>query len=1041
MFKKFLALAFIVAVCAPAAHAQTATLTGTVTDARTNAPIAGAQVYFEQLQRGVLSSTDGIYRFPSLEPGTYQVRVIHIGYRRTEQTITISAGANTQDFSLTQDMIDLDAIVVTGQQIARQARELAYSVSTVSAESLTRARETNFVNSLAGKVPGVEISPQSGNLGGSTRITIRGISSLSGDNQPLFIVDGVPISNANIVAGTSQDRLTGAIDVGNRGADINADDIESVTVLKGAAAAALYGQRAKDGVILITTKRGAQIQGQTVTANSSVRVSSPLVLPDYQNVYAQGSAGTYSAQSMSGWGPTIRGQEVENARGETVNLAAFPNNVRDFYEQGVLTINSFAFSSSNDDADFRIGLTRQEESGILPSSRQIRNSINLNTGYQLTPRLTARMSGVYTSTDSRGRAVQGGNDPNVMVTTLSRLPRTVDINDLQNHRNEDGTQRQLTNFFNNPYWVARENVFSTEVGRVFGSNTLAYTPTDWLTLTSRGGIDFYTENRRNINAVGTVDRQDGLFSLDVLQEKQLNFDFLSEARHQLNEDFSLRGILGYNVNTIERRIQRNRAATLTVPGLLNFANAQSNNPANSSLQRRLFGVFGDATLGYRDYLFLNVTGRNDWSSTLPVDNNSYFYPSINTSFVFTDAFEIAPDILSYGKLRANYAQVGSDEAPYQLDFRFFPVSTVFGQYGTTLTFPFGGRTAFNATGTIPPTDLRPQNQISTEIGGEFQFFEGRLGFDLTWYDIRTEDQIISIPIPISTGFAANRTNVGEVSNKGVEAQVNINPVRTSRLNWDLDVNFTRNRNEVVSLADDLEEIVIASGFSSLQVKAEPGTALGLYGPGFLRDEETGLPIIDPNNGLRLQGEIIRLGDIDPDFRLTFNNNITYGNLRLAFLIDWREGGSLFSETVATMRDFGTAAETLVNRDGSFIDEGVIVESDGTTRPNDVPVQNMQAFWQRYNLQGIHEGKIFDASNARLREVRVDYSLPRSWMAATPFAQASIGFEARNLWLFYKKVPHIDPEVGLFGSASNGQGIEWNVLPSTRSFGTNVQVRF
>jgi len=500
-------------------------------------------------------------------------------------------------------------------------------------------------------------------------------------------------------------------------------------------------------------------------------------------------------------------------------------------------------------------------------------------------------------------------------------------------------------------------------------------------------------------------------------------------------------VVGANLNTRETERQRVEASNLTVPDLLTFANAAAAVPTNTFSQRKVYGVYGDLTLGYRDYLFLNLTGRNDWSSTLPVENRSYFYPSANLSFVLTDAVpSLRGDILSYSKLRANYARVGSDEAPYQLAFRFFPTSSIFGQYGTDNNFPFGGRTAFEATDIIPPTDLQPQNQVSVELGGEFQFFDGRAGFDFTYYDVRTKDQILSIPIPESTGFAANRTNIGEVSNEGVELQVNLNPIRSSSFGWDVLLNFTRNQNTVVSLAPGVDEIIIESGFSSLQVKAEPGRSFGLYGPGFLRND-AGELIIDENTGLRQEGDLIRLGGIDPDFRMGINNTFTFGNFTLGALVDWREGGTIFSETVKQLRQDGLAEETAVNRDGTFIDEGVIDNGDGTYRPNDVPVSSMQQFWGRYADQSIHEGSVFDASNARLREVRLDWNVPREWLENTPFGRLSVGIEGRNLWLFYKKVPHIDPEVGLFGSASDGQGIEWNVLPSTRSFGLNIQAAF
>jgi TonB-linked SusC/RagA family outer membrane protein len=1026
-------------VAAPVA-AQTGTVMGVVRDARTGSPLVGVTVQVEETRIQALTNVDGRYLLRNVPVGPQTLVASGFGYGTARQTTTVTDAENMVDFQLETQALQLDALVVTGQQVERQARELGYAVSTVRGEDLAEVRETNFVASLAGRTPGVDVLAQSGNIGASTRIVIRGVSSLSGDNQPLFVVDGVAISNANYVPGDANQRLVGAIDVGNRAADLTPDDIESVTILRGAAAAALYGQRAKDGVILITTKRGRAVGGHTITASSTYRTASPLVLPNFQNQYAQGSIGVYNPQNLNGWGPRIAGQEVENIFGETVTLRAQPNNVADFYQTGTVAINSVSLSAADERADFRMGVTYQDEGGIIPNSAQQRVSLNLNTGYQVLPSLHARISGFYITTDSRGRAVQGGNDPNVLTTIVNLVPRTFNMADLRVYKDELGRQRPLGSFTNNPYWVVNENLFTTDVGRIFGSGSLVYTPLEWLSFTGRAGVDTYTEDRRNINAVGTIGREDGFFTMDVIQEYQQNLSLMGEARRDLSPDFTLRAVVGSNVTYREFQLQQNRADELTVPGLYNFANALSNSPGNRFEERRLYGVFGDATVGFRDYLFLNVTGRNDWSSTLPVQNRSFFYPSVSLSFIPTEAFDIAGDILSYTKLRVNYAQVGSDEDPYQLQFRFFPIQDIFTQYVTNTTFPFGGRVGFQATDIIPPADLKPQNQLSFELGGEFQFFNGRAGIDLTYYDVRTKDQILSLPIPESTGFARNRTNIGEVSNEGIEAAVNLNPVRTRNMNWDMNLNYTKNTNKVVSLAPGVDELIIQSAFNSLQVKAEPGTSFGLYGPGFMRND-AGEILIDPRTGLRQEGDIRRLGSIDPDFRMGLSNTLSIGRLTMGALVDWREGGVIFSNTVAQLRRQGLAEETAVNREGTFIDEGVIRNPDGTYRPNDVPVQNMQAFWGQYAASGIHEGNVFDASNARLREVRLDYNVPRTWLERTPFGSVSVGVEGRNLWLFYKKVPHIDPETGLFGSAANGQGIEWNVLPSTRSFGVNVQARF
>lgn len=1048
MFRKVLLSLTFCLIAVPLAFAQVGTLTGEVTDSRTGEVLVGVNIFVVDLGRGAVTNLDGRYTIENIPAGEYDVRVTYVGYTRIEQSVFVSPGNNVQNFSMRVDLIGLDEMLVTGQQIERQSRSLAYSVSQLSGEEVNRVRETNFVDALAGKIPGVEVQSQSGNIGASSRITIRGISSLSGSNQPLFVVDGVPISNSNIVGGTSQDRLTGAIDVGNRGGDLNPDDIENITVLKGAAAAALYGQRAKDGVILITTKRGSAQQGQTVTINSSIRTSSPLKLPEFHNDYAQGTLGKYDRTNLNGWGPRIAGQSVQNIRGEDVTLQAYPDNVKDFFVNDITAINSVSFSNADDVSDLRVGISHTNQSGIVPNNNLDRTSITVNSGRRMSDALSVRLSGTYTNLDTKGRAVAGGNDPNVLTSIVYSLPRTMSIDELKDYKTDDGQQNALSEFTNNPYWLVNENAFRNQVRRIFGNAQVRFEPLDWLAFTTRAGLDYYTEDRRANNAVGTIGRIDGGFSLDVIQEQQFNIDVLAEVNRMLTDDVSLQAVAGYNLNMRENQILRNASTTLEVPGLYNFANATDNAPSNRFQEQRLIGVFGDVTFGFRNYAFLNMTGRNDWSSTLPKNRRSFFYPSINTSIVFSEALDIAGRTFSYGKLFVNYAQVGSDEAPYQLDFRYLPISGIFGQYGTGNNFPFGGRTGFGATGTLPPTDLKPQTQKSFEVGTELQFFDGRAGIDFTYYDVRTEDQILSIPTPLTTGFGANRTNIGEVSNKGIELQVNVMPVQTRDFLHNLTINFTQNTNRVESLAPGVDEIVIESAFNGLQVRAEPGQSLGLYGPGFLRVEDEESPffgelIMDPNTGLRRTGGQVRLGEIDPDFRLTFNNQFNYRGINLSFLIDWRQGGTLFSQTVGQLRRTGLAKETAENRDGTFIDSGVIPDPDnpGGFIPNNVPVQTMQAWWGQYASASMHEGNVFSATYVKLREVKIDYTLPRSWVENTFFSSVSVGLEGRNLLLLYSEIPHIDPETGLFGSASNGQGIEWNVLPSVRSFGTNIQVRF
>ncbi|MFW5760914.1 MAG: SusC/RagA family TonB-linked outer membrane protein [Cyclobacteriaceae bacterium] len=1018
--------------------AQERSVTGTVTNTDGEV-LPGVNVVVKNSSVGTVTNVDGAYSINVPSDGGILV-FSFIGFQSEEVEI---GNRSVVDVSLSDDVKQLGEVVVTAQAVERGKRELGFAVSKVDGAELTKARETNIVNSLAGKVAGVQVTSSGGSVGASTNILIRGISSLSGDNQPLFVVDGVPISNANIAAAGSG-RITGNIDTGNRASDINPDDVESISVLKGAAAAALYGSRARNGVIMVTTKRGQRGEG-TIEFNSSLRFDNVLRLPDYQNEFAQGEFGKYNVNSVNGWGPRIEGQLVEDFRGDSINLQAFPDNIKDFYETGVTAINSLSFANANENNDYRLGVTHLDQQGVVPNSDLERLTFSLNAGNRISPKVHSRLTMNYARTTSQGRPAQGGNDPNVLTEIINSLPRTFDLSGrLRDYINPDGTQNALSNFTNNPYWVANENLFTNELDRIYGSATITYDPVEKVSIMNRLGTDFYNEFRRRISRKGTIGRENGEFYDDQLMQSEINNDLIITYQESFGQDFKMNLLGGYNINQRTFRNNYAEGQELTVDGLYAYGNSEAQQATNDYSQRRLHGVYGDLTLSYRDYLYLQLTGRNDWSSTLPKNNNSYFYPSANLSFVLSDALQLPSDVLSFAKLRANYAQVGSDEAPYQLNFRYFPITGIFGQYSTGNNFPYGGQTSFISTATIPPTDLQPEIQTQIEFGTEVQLFEGLVGIDLTYYDITTRNQIISIPIPISTGFNFRRTNVGVISNKGIEALLTVTPIRTPNFNWEISANFARNVNRIEKLADDVEDIVIQSAFNGVQIKAEEGKTLGLYGVGWRKDTLNGAvrPVVDPNTGLRISGETERFGDVVPEFRLGLMNTFSFKGLTLSFLLDWQEGGVIYSSTIQDLRNSGVAAETAVNREGGFTDtDAVIVEDDGTVRQNDVAVSNMQSFWENYASASVAESNVFDASYLKLREVMISYSLPTSLINKTPFQQVRLGLEGRNLALLMSNIPHIDPETNLFGSGANGAGIDFNNVPSTRTYGFNLNLTF
>ena len=1025
------------------AWAQQGTVTGTVTEAETGQTLPGATVQIVDEGTGAATNVDGSYRITGVPAGEQTVRVSFVGYQSDERMVNVPAGGTVRaNFQLESGAQELDEIVVTGQQVQRQERSLGYAVTSLSNEQVEGAPEENLVKSLSGKVAGIDVTSQSGNVGGGARIVLRGIASLGGDNQPLFVVDGVPVSNSNISSGS---RLVGTYDTGNKAGQLNPDNIESISVLKSGAAAALYGQRAKNGVILIETK-GGEGSRPSASFSSSVSLSRPTVLPDFQNEYGPGSEGKYNVDNLNGWGPRMEGQEVEIYTGETASLTPAEDNVSNFYDTGALVENNVSFSNATEAADFRLGVSSTNNFGIVPNSQLDRYNINGKGGARaFDGRLEARISANYVKEETEGRVAAGGNDPNTLVGIVNFLPRNLSASTLRNNFRDGGDQLSISPNTNNPFWVVNENVFTTDTERIFGSARLSFEVYDWLTLQERIGTDIVSEERREPNAVGTLGAQRGEVTDQVFRQRQIDHDFSVRTDNELGDDFSLQTIVGNNINQRTFENIENRATNLNVAGLFNFTNANNNTPTNFFEQQRLVAVYGNATIGFRDYAFLELTGRNDWSSTLPKDNNSYFYPSISGSVVFTDFLEQEYDLdipgLSYGKIRANYAEVGSDEDPYQLQFTFSPSSSVFGQFGTDLEFPFNGNTSFQKTGTIPPTNLQPQRQKSWEIGGELAFFNGRVNLDATYYNQRTEDQILDLPIPQSTGFGERTLNVGTLRNEGVELDLNATPLAGEDFTWRIGGNFTRNQNTVVSLAEGIDQFTLQSGFNSLQVRAKEGEEISIFGTGFARDSETGKPIINPNTGLRRAGDDKDLGDLYADFKAGFTTDVSFKGLSLNVLVDWKSGGKIFSSTVQSLRASGLVQETVKNREGTFIDDGVIVTEDGT-RPNDVPVPSMEAFWGQFAEDGIIENSVFDASYVKLREISLSYSLPQSLLGDVGVQSASIEVQGRNLLLLYSNVPHIDPETNLFGAGANiGQGVEFNNLPNTTTFGATVNLTF
>lgn len=1034
---------------------QTRTITGKVVSS-TAEPLIGVTVLVKGTSVGTVTDIEGNYSV-NAPADAKSIVFSSIGYVSAEIPI---GSDNVIDVMMNEDQISLSEIVVTANAIAREKKELGYSVATLKGDEFLKARETNIVNSMAGKIAGVRISQQSGTVGGSSRVMIRGANSISSSSEPLFVIDGVPISNSSF-NNSETDIVTGGFDVGNRAGDINPDDIESMSVLKGAAASALYGSRARNGVIVLTTKRGkANADRKTnITLNSSFRTDNIFRLPEIQSEYAQGNLGVYNPQLANGWGPKISSMtsEVTDYKGEKAILKSHPDNWKDFYVRGSTYINSISFDGANDKTDYRVSFTNLAQTGIVPESKMGRNTLSFNGGTKVTDKLTSRIWLNYVRTTSDGRPAQGSNTTNIIPTIMTSLPATIDIKELRENLFAPATQAfpagfsgdvaraiDLNGVQNNPYFVLKFNRFSNVVDRVYGGTSLGYDVTPWFNIMGRVGTDFFTENRRAVTRKGTRGRLNGQFETNDMFEKELQTDLIGSFTFDLTPDLGLKAIVGHQFN--QRTIRRSRILSegLNIDQLYTFANAQSNVPSNFTSRREIFGAYGDISLNYKNYVFLNLTGRNDWSSTLPVENNSYFYPSASLSFLLTEAMpELKKNgILNYAKLRANVANVGSDEDPYQLSFTYNPLTQASDIYTFNILYPIGGASAFGATNILPPTNLLPQRQNSWEAGGEFSFFDSRVNLDLTYYRTINYDQIISIAVPQTTGYSARRLNVGQISNKGFEALLAVQPIRTkSGFKWDVAFNFNRNINKIDKLAENLQEFIITSGDGfGIFISARPGETFNIQGVGWLRDPQGNL-VINSATGLRTPGPRKLLGNIYPDWTMGINNSFSYKNLNFSFLIDIREGGVINSQTVSILRGSGMALETTENNRTPFVDQGVVRNADGTFSPNTKAVASVQQYYGTLDNSTSPENNTFDASYIKLREIRLSYTFPDKLMAKTPFGGASLALEGRNLALLKSHVPHIDPESNVLGPGLIGEGLERGSVPSSRTIGVNLRLSF
>jgi TonB-linked SusC/RagA family outer membrane protein len=1082
----FLLVSCLVFLISVTTQAQTTLLKGRIIDEE-GAPVRGATIKLKNQSTGTASGEDGTFSIQSTGKGIIVISAV--GF--TDKEVDI-ANRQTIEVTLIKSTKQLDEVVVTALGMTRQKKSLGYAIQEVKGAELTRSNEQNVLNSLSGKVAGVQVTSASGAVGSSSRIVLRGNNSFT-NNQPLFVVDGVPVSNASTGLGSG-----GAVDYGNAVAEIDPNNIASISVLKGANAAALYGYQAGNGVVLITTKNGkGQGKRFSISYSGGFSFEKMYILPDYQNQYGQGfygdeyswkqngGSGTYQqwAETVGfsyldglgngindgtdeSWGPRLNaGLNIKqynstlDAGGNRIASPwiSHPDNVKDFFQTGYTIDNSVALSTNSDKGNTRLSISNQKQIGTVPNTDLKRYTILLNSTQNFTDRLKATTLINYVRTDNDNLVGQGYNNFNPMQSIGGWFGRQVDMLDLKANYNNDLVNgfpyNWNNNFHDNPFFNLYNNTHSRIKDRLFGNAALSYKLHQWATVMVRFGGDFSSEvrkeimfNKSNLTLTSMANKTwgGGRFTQRQFNFYSINTDLIFTGGGTLTRNISLNYTAGANYSDNTQKQTTLGANELTVPNLFTISNTKGT-PVTGMFDSRARSnsVFGQASLGYKSFLYLDLTARNDWNSSLPMGNWSYFYPSASLSWIFTNTLHINPSFINYGKLRASWAKVGNGTSPYQLD----------ATYGANSS-GFNGVSLYSLSTTLPPINLLPESAKSIEIGTELQFANGRFNLDATYYSKTTTNQIMRVNLSGSTGFTTMLLNAGEIQNKGVELQLGIGIIRSSTkaFEWDMNINWAKNSNKVNKLYEDpvthqkLTSYNITSAWS-LTVDAIPGQAWGaMRGASFLRDNSGA--IIVGNDGLpKYNSTPSILGNITPDWVGGISNNLSYKNLHLNFLLDCRKGGDIFSVTQWFGYQSGVIAATAENgvrENGMIVGVDVlqnerIVKEDGSK--NDIRVAAQDYF---HSLWGGKETSLIDGSFIKLRQIQLGYTVPSQMTGKLSWLQgASISLFVQNVALLYtskSNVAHIDPETG-FGVGNDGLGIEQYQIPSNRSVGIKLNFTF
>lgn len=1059
--------------------AQVTTVRGIVTTEEDGEPVIGASVIVKGTALGTVTDVNGRFELSGLPPSATRLLISYISLMAKEVAI-----APQVSVTLKSDTHLLDEVVVTALGISREKKALGYTAQEVKQDALVQGKDNNLLNSLSGKIAGVRITNTQGDVG-SSRIVIRGETSIAGENQPLFIVDGIPVDNSQLNARSSGRDFKNAI------ADLNPEDIKTLTVLKGPNAAALYGARAAHGAIVITTKGGDKRQkGIGITLHSSTQVSFVATLPEFQNLFGQGAGGRFSYVDGKGagvndgvdesWGPRLdigllipQFDSPLDADGNRVATpwVSHPNNVRDYFRMGISTNSGISVARGDDKYQFRVGYNYEKQVSIVPDAGTNKTNISLNTDYHLAKWIVVGATAnyiVYTAPSLPGSATPSGSNVRSNSPMLQFLwfGRQVDTNSLK----ADYTRNWNSSYYDNPFWSASYNTQSQERHRLIGDLHAEFRLTDGLNVRFRTSTDWYNDRRKSKVKWGSAGAGSpyGSYAEDAYTVKENNTEVLATYIKQLNKNWGIDALLGFNVRNKQYENNYQAAPRLAVADLYTLTNSRDPLISSNDFYRlRQYDLYGSIQLDYRRWAFLNITGRNDWSSTLPVDNNSYFYPSVTASVLLSEAFGWRSKAVNYLKIRGGWSQVGADANPYQL-------ATVF-----TSETAFNGNPLQSSSTIGMNPNLKPEKTSSIEAGFEAAFWDNRLYLDFTYYKTDSRNQILKLATTAASGYTSQVRNAGHIRNRGYEIQLGAVPIQTSKgFRWNLDLNYGANSSKVVKLDDEGLITSYQLYSSGIQILASVGEAYGtLFGTSYVRDAN-GNVVVDANGLPKISTTNKTLGKFTPDWTGGISNTFSYRSLSLSFLIDASVGGSIFSNTNKTGKYTGVLANTLSGRDAEHgglwyytdamgnnvrlpespsysvssdglyyaqvngqstrvYQDGIMVEGVTESGSKNEEVVSAEKYYHR--IYSIAEANVYDASYVKLREVALSYRLPRLWTQKLHLQEASVTLTGRNLWTIYKSVPNIDPESAL--TTGNAQGVEAYSLPTTRSFGVNLSVKF